>query len=170
VTLLEALLPAGAPVGFYAATATELPCDEAARLLAPRNPLLYPRVAEGGLAFHAAGPSDLLPGAHGLLEPAADAPRVVPAVVIVPGRAFDGLGHRLGRGAGHYDRALAALPPDVLRVGFAFSLQCVDALPVEPHDHPVQVLVTEDGPPRHCRPRAVSSPHPTAHASGAAHE
>jgi 5-formyltetrahydrofolate cyclo-ligase len=170
VTLLESLLPAGTPVALYSASATELPCDEAARLLATRYPVLYPRVADGALAFHAAEPSDLVPGAQGMLEPTADSPRVGPAAVVVPGRAFDRTGHRLGRGAGHYDRALAAFPPDVLRVGYAFSLQCVEAFPVEPHDQPVHVLVTEDGPPRHCRPQAVLPLPATAHALGAAHE
>lgn len=73
---------------------------------------------------------------------------VVPEVLVVPMLAFDNAGHRLGYGAGHYDRTLAALRPKgpVTAIGFAFEAQRVeDALPIEPTDEPLDFLVTEAG-------------------------
>lgn len=56
-------------------------------------------------------------------------------LVIVPGIAFDKLHNRLGRGAGYYDRFLAALPEDTPSFGLAFDFQLVDRLPhLEAHD------------------------------------
>ena len=64
-------------------------------------------------------------------------------VVIVPGTAFTPAGDRLGQGGGWYDRFLARVTPDCLKVGVAFAPQLVDSLPVEPHDLRVDVVVTE---------------------------
>ena len=56
-------------------------------------------------------------------------------LVIVPGLAFDKHHNRLGRGAGFYDRFLAALPEDTPSFGLAFDFQLVDRLPhLEAHD------------------------------------
>ena len=63
--------------------------------------------------------------------------------VIVPGLAFDRGGHRLGRGAGVYDRFLATLAPHTLRIGVIPDAQLVEALPTEPHDVPMHFVVTE---------------------------
>ena len=66
-------------------------------------------------------------------------------VVVVPGLAFTADGHRLGQGGGWYDRFLVRLPERVLTVGVGFAEQLVDALPVEPHDVPLDLIVTDDG-------------------------
>ena len=63
--------------------------------------------------------------------------------VVVPGLAFDRRGHRLGRGAGVYDRFLATLPSHVLRIGLTPSAFLVPELPTEPHDVPMHFVVTE---------------------------
>lgn len=71
---------------------------------------------------------------------------VVPQVLVVPMLAFDEAGHRLGYGAGHYDRTLAALRPNgaVTAIGFAFEAQRSDMpLPIDPTDEPLDYLVTE---------------------------
>lgn len=65
--------------------------------------------------------------------------------VVVPGLAFDRRGHRLGRGAGVYDRFLATLPPETLRIGLIPSALLVDALPTDPHDVAMHAIVTERG-------------------------
>jgi len=49
--------------------------------------------------------------------------------------------HRLGYGAGFYDRFLAQV--QVPKVGLAFEMQRISALPVEPHDVPLDFVVTE---------------------------
>jgi 5-formyltetrahydrofolate cyclo-ligase len=63
--------------------------------------------------------------------------------VVVPGLAYDRRGHRLGRGAGVYDRFLATLPPNVLRIGLTPAALVVPELPTEPHDVPMHFVVTE---------------------------
>ena len=45
----------------------------------------------------------------GTLGPGADAEVLDPTLMLVPLAAFDGRGHRIGYGAGHYDRAIARL-------------------------------------------------------------
>jgi 5-formyltetrahydrofolate cyclo-ligase len=90
---------------------------------------------------------ELIPGTLGIPEPHADAPESSPSLVdwaLIPGLAFDPLGFRLGRGAGHYDRLLPALRPGVPLWSGAFSPQLVDRLPAEPHDLPVDAIVLPD--------------------------
>ncbi|MDO5553018.1 MAG: 5-formyltetrahydrofolate cyclo-ligase [Planctomycetia bacterium] len=61
-------------------------------------------------------------------------------VVIVPGLAFTRNGCRLGRGKGFYDRFLAQVRPDALRIGLAFEEQMFSELPCDPHDQPVDCV------------------------------
>lgn len=76
--------------------------------------------------------------------------------VIVPGLAFDRTGARLGRGGGFYDRFFSSPPslastasqsaaPTPIRLAVAFHHQLLpaDALPTEPHDTPMDALITE---------------------------
>ena len=64
-------------------------------------------------------------------------------LLIVPALAVDHAGHRLGRGAGYYDRALASVAAPVCAVVHAIEL--VESVPHEPHDVRVQMAVTETG-------------------------
>jgi 5-formyltetrahydrofolate cyclo-ligase len=66
-------------------------------------------------------------------------------VVIVPGVAFAPDGSRLGQGGGWYDRFLAGVRPDCVTIGVGFDAQLLDALPVEPHDVRLDLIVTESG-------------------------
>lgn len=70
-----------------------------------------------------------------------------PDVIVVPGLAFTAGGARLGQGGGWYDRLLADVRPDCVTVGVCFAEQLVDVLPIEPHDVPVRVVVTDAPPP-----------------------
>lgn len=63
----------------------------------------------------------------------------------VPGRAFDSRGTRLGRGGGHYDRALAQRSRKAWVTGLFFSAQEMEDLPREAHDVPLPHVVTEMG-------------------------
>jgi 5-formyltetrahydrofolate cyclo-ligase len=88
---------------------------------------------------------DLTPGTLGIPEPRTDCPEVEPGVVdwaLVPGLAFDAQGYRVGRGAGHYDRLLPTLRPDAPRWALILDCQWVEDLPVEPHDVPVDGVVS----------------------------
>jgi 5-formyltetrahydrofolate cyclo-ligase len=64
--------------------------------------------------------------------------------VLTPGLAFDRQGHRLGRGAGCYDRFLAQPQLRAILAALAFECQIVPEIPREPHDLPVHVIFTED--------------------------
>ena len=75
-------------------------------------------------------------GPFGLRQPAADAAELLPDIILTPLVAFDAKLDRLGHGAGYYDRAFARFP-DAWRVGVAWSVQHVAALPVESWDVPL---------------------------------
>ncbi|NTW69367.1 MAG: 5-formyltetrahydrofolate cyclo-ligase [Chlorobiaceae bacterium] len=69
-------------------------------------------------------------------------------VVLLPLLAFDRRGYRLGYGKGFYDRYLYRLAQEGIRpfcIGVAFSLQLIDALPLEPWDEPLDCVVHEKG-------------------------
>lgn len=72
-------------------------------------------------------------------------------LVLAPLVAFDSQGHRLGMGAGCYDRTFAFLQqrpglwPRPRLLGIAFSFQWVEELPAEPWDVPLTGVVTERG-------------------------
>ncbi len=63
-------------------------------------------------------------------------------VVLVPALAVDRQGHRLGRGGGSYDRALARLPADRCIVALLYDHELLDTVPVEPHDCNVTLAAT----------------------------
>jgi 5-formyltetrahydrofolate cyclo-ligase len=91
---------------------------------------------------------DLQAGCMNIPEPTLETPVVSPDHIDwawVPGLAFDARGFRLGRGGGFYDRLLAELPDRAPRWSLALSQQCVERLPVEPHDLPVDAIVTPEG-------------------------
>lgn len=105
----------------------------------------YPRVAGKDIHFHLGAPT--VPGPWNIAEPAATAPLIDPSdlnVVIVPGLGFDLHGHRLGYGAGYYDRALAQTKATTLFIAVCFREQVVPMIPTTHRDHPLHVLVTED--------------------------
>ncbi len=62
-------------------------------------------------------------------------------LILVPGTAFDLAGNRLGRGGGFYDRLLPHYR--AVRVGICFDFQCLEAVPSEPHDVRMNVVVSD---------------------------
>lgn len=95
--------------------------------------------------------SELAIGAFGILEPRAELRnvpqrRIEPVeidLICVPGLAFDRAGNRLGSGRGYYDRLLPLLRDDAIKVGLAYECQIVPQLPTEPHDVPMDLVITE---------------------------
>jgi len=138
-----------ATVGLYAPIGAEVDTAAIARAaLRQGKELAFPRLAPDrpGLDFAACSPEELVPAALGTREPPPDATPVAGAaldLLLVPGVAFDLRCHRLGRGRAYYDATLAALPPSTLRVGLAFEVQIVPAVPLEAHDQPLDAVITE---------------------------
>lgn len=90
----------------------------------------------------------LVPDAFGIPAPQAACPEV-PAedidLMLVPLMAADRHGRRLGRGAGCYDRWLAAHRFSGLRVGIVLPGQLLDSVPCEPCDQPLDWLAAPGG-------------------------
>lgn len=64
-------------------------------------------------------------------------------MVVVPAVAYDRRGNRLGRGKGFYDRLLAETK--ATKVGVAYEFQVFDEIPTEPHDVPMDIVITQSG-------------------------
>lgn len=97
---------------------------------------------------------ELLPGApvvstgFGTFGPGEEARIVDPDVMLVPLAAFDRAGHRIGYGAGYYDRAISKLHAQGRQprlIGVAFDCQEIDIVPAEDHDVALDAILTESG-------------------------
>jgi 5-formyltetrahydrofolate cyclo-ligase len=84
----------------------------------------------------------------GTVGPHEEADVLDPAIMLVPLAAFDARGHRIGYGAGYYDRAIARLTDAGCAprlIGIAFDCQEVSQVPDEPHDVVIPEILTEGG-------------------------
>jgi 5-formyltetrahydrofolate cyclo-ligase len=93
------------------------------------------------------GEGALAEGPFGLVEPTGrrlglDA-LTAADVVLVPALAVDRNGHRLGRGRGYYDRALATVTVPLIAV--VFDDDVIDDVPIETHDRDVDGWLTPSG-------------------------
>jgi 5-formyltetrahydrofolate cyclo-ligase len=90
--------------------------------------------------------SDLEPGSFNILEPKMDKIREVTIydidLTIIPGIGFDEQGFRLGHGFGYYDKLLKD-STNAINIGLAFEIQIVEKIPIETHDLPVDLIITE---------------------------
>lgn len=101
-----------------------------------------PCVRDDGMTFVRWHPDAAVrSGFAGIAEPAGGE-TLHPAIVLTPLLGFDRGGGRLGQGGGHYDRWFAT-HPGARRIGIAWSIQEVPALPVAPWDQPLHAIVTE---------------------------
>lgn len=147
VLSLEPGWPEGPVSAFWPIRSEFDPRPLMADLAARGRALALPRVEKPVLSFRSYAMGDVLvSGGFGLSEPGPDAPLLRPRVMLVPLAAFDRRCHRIGYGAGFYDRAIAEFgasgePP--LTIGVAFCVQEVDAVPDEWHDRVLDAIVTE---------------------------
>ncbi|HMP73072.1 MAG TPA: 5-formyltetrahydrofolate cyclo-ligase [Kiritimatiellia bacterium] len=116
--------------------------------LRQRSALLYlPRYQPGPSTYRLTlwpPGTDLVPGPYNILEPPPGPDTCPPDLdlLLVPALAFDRQGNRLGQGGGHYDRMLAAHP--ATRIGLCFAPFLLPRIPVEPHDLPMHLVITEN--------------------------
>ncbi len=89
--------------------------------------------------------SDVDEGYMGIREPIEGLPVPVFEIdlVVVPGLGFDGIGNRLGRGRGFYDRFLSHPDYRGVSCGLALEEQFVDSIPTGLHDKRIDMLVTD---------------------------
>jgi 5-formyltetrahydrofolate cyclo-ligase len=92
---------------------------------------------------------------HGIPVPDT-APCAPPDVLLLPLVAFDTAGFRLGYGGGYFDRTLATCMPRPFTVGVGFACAGVATIHPEPHDIPLDAIVTENGVL--CRSAPVAGP------------
>ena len=113
---------------------------------ASRARLVLPVVEQERIRFREwLDDASLEPAGFGTMGPSEVAPELEPTVVLTPLVGFDSRGARLGQGGGFYDRRFAAGRADggPLVVGIASSCQELPAVPTEPHDRRLDLVVTE---------------------------
>lgn len=84
----------------------------------------------------------------GTFGPGPDATELDPDLMLIPLAAFDDRGHRIGYGAGYYDRAIDRLQAKgnaPRLVAIAFDCQEVERVPDQDHDVQLPEILTESG-------------------------
>jgi 5-formyltetrahydrofolate cyclo-ligase len=139
----------GVPLAGYMAMRTEIDPTAAMEEAAAYGPVGVPVIMGAGqpLQFRLWEPDcEMIAGEFGAKFPASG-DWMVPQIVIVPLVAFDRNGGRLGYGGGFYDRTLQKLraAQPTLAIGFAYTMQEDENLPLEATDQPLDLIVTEQG-------------------------
>jgi 5-formyltetrahydrofolate cyclo-ligase len=65
-------------------------------------------------------------------------------LIVVPAIAIDPTGHRIGYGAGFYDRTIGEFAPPAVTIGVAFDFQLIVEVPFTEHDVPLAHVVTDE--------------------------
>ena len=117
------------------------------KALADGKRVFAPKVSGETMEFYQlTGMEDLQEGYKGIREPVCgkmfDAETVKgQMLMLMPGAVFDEECHRIGYGKGFYDRLLTQI--SATKIGVAYHFQIVDDIPVEPHDVPVDMVITD---------------------------
>ncbi|WP_294607642.1 5-formyltetrahydrofolate cyclo-ligase [Roseovarius sp.] len=77
--------------------------------------------------------------------PPREAAELTPDVALAPCLGWEGECFRLGWGGGYFDRTLAVLDPRPLTIGIALTAARLTTIYPQPHDIPLDLIVTEDG-------------------------
>lgn len=89
---------------------------------------------------------DLVPGAYGIPEPGPQTKVIKPGkidLIMLPCLACDSRCNRIGHGAGYYDKYLKTVKPKCFTMALCYEELIADELPTEPHDMPVDAVITE---------------------------
>jgi 5-formyltetrahydrofolate cyclo-ligase len=105
--------------------------------------IFLPRVNGDDLDILAYNKDAMHQGSFNIEEPDGDALCKLSDIdlIIVPGVAFDAKCNRVGRGKGYYDRLLTE--SSAPKIGMAYDLQIVEQIDIEPHDIPVDMVITD---------------------------
>ena len=110
-------------------------------------PVYLPRTEGDGMRFYLFTEKNALtPDRYGIPSPTGEVPLpqdTKDMLCILPGLAADKSGHRLGYGGGFYDRFLCTFAGEMLFPLYHRFL--FDALPHEPHDVKIPLIITEKG-------------------------
>jgi 5-formyltetrahydrofolate cyclo-ligase len=145
---LTSLFAGVSVVGGYCPLGSEispLPAMEEARAVGAI--VAFPCFTDPAKPFRFLAGDPLEPGPFGMMQPAKRHPHVQPDLVLVPLIAIDGRGTRLGRGKGHYDRALTRLKKNKARlVGLGWPIQrLADTIPTDAWDVPLDAFASPEG-------------------------
>ena len=123
-----------------------------AELLKRGDAVYLPCFEEGDMVFRKMiDIESLQPGAFTIPEPSHTAKLLDPPILdiaIIPARAFDKTGNRLGRGNGGFDRWIRKqreVNPETKFIGVCLECQIVAEVPVEEHDEKVDAVATPRG-------------------------
>ena len=145
---LTSLFAGVSVVGGYHPLGSEispLPAMEEARAVGAI--VAFPCFTNPAKPFRFIAGDPLEPGPFGLMQPAKRHPTVEPDLVLVPLVAIDSSGTRLGRGKGHYDRALISLKKRGARlIGVGWAMQrLTEAIPADEWDVPLDGFASPAG-------------------------
>lgn len=101
----------------------------------PREPMIFRRWDPA---------TEMTRGVYDIPIPAAS-PEILPQVLLVPLTGFDNAGYRLGYGGGFFDRTVEVMRPRPLMIGVGFELSRVASIHPQPHDVPMDQIITERG-------------------------
>lgn len=123
------------------------PLDERLRVRGVRlaYPAIDPETRQMTFRF-VADPAALAEQGSGFLEPDPSSPAAAPGeldAIVVPAIVLAPSGHRIGYGAGYYDRTLPAFAPPAVTVGVGYDYQLLAEVPVTEGDVAVAWIVTD---------------------------
>ena len=84
---------------------------------------------------------ELKPGKFGIKEPQISSKKDSFDIILVPGVVFDEYGSRIGHGGGYFDKFLSKTHGK--KIGLAFDFQVIKKIASQPHDVPVDIIITE---------------------------
>ncbi len=114
-------------------------------IFSKKKTFILPRVKGKILQLHATeNLTQTAKGKFNILEPHGHLTKIKPHdldLILVPGVVFGEDGHRIGYGKGFYDRLLKKT--SCPKIGIAYGFQIVKNIPGEPHDVPMNMIITE---------------------------
>ena len=137
---------------FFASFRSEVDTLEPMKsLLAEGKRVVLPKVDRENhllLLYEIKGLEELVPGYMGIPEPSVLSEERAMAMndidaVVIPGAGFDTAGNRIGYGGGYYDRLLTSPGREMPIIAPAYEEQVVGAIPSEPHDIKISMIVTD---------------------------